>query len=97
VRDRYLREDVEFHHALARATHNPMFRLLLDAIEEPMTLSMRASEARRGAERKLREVHRHHEAIYDAVTRGDRAAAEEAMRGHFAEIQDTLDTMETVS
>lgn len=89
-RKRYIDADMAFHRALALAAGNPLYVLLLDAIRTPMRASMRASEAHRHGRRAISEGHRLHEAIHDAVARGDCAGAEEAMREHFAEIADVM-------
>jgi len=85
-RSGYLRHDLAFHRALARATHNPLFALLIESMREPLAASMRATHARRRSAREFAQAHATHEAICDAVRAGDAQAAENAMRAHFANV-----------
>lgn len=87
----YVRHDLAFHLALARATHNPLFALLIEAIREALMRSMRASHARRRSARSFAEAQTMHESLFEAVRAGDAAAAERAMRVHFINVAATLD------
>jgi GntR family transcriptional regulator, transcriptional repressor for pyruvate dehydrogenase complex len=87
----YLKHDLAFHLALARATHNPLFVLLIESIREAMMRSMRASHARRRSARSFAEAQAMHESLFEAVQTGDAAAAESAMRAHFANVAATLE------
>jgi len=87
----YLRHDLAFHLALARATQNPLFVMLIESMREPLAASMRASHARRRGARDFAHGHAGHEAILAAVSAGDAAAAERAMRAHFADVAATLE------
>jgi GntR family transcriptional regulator, transcriptional repressor for pyruvate dehydrogenase complex len=86
----YVKHDLAFHLALARATHNPLFELLVESIRDAMMRSMRASHARRKTSRSFEEGQAVHEALFDAVRAGNAAAAESAMRAHFASVAATL-------
>jgi DNA-binding FadR family transcriptional regulator len=90
-RPAYLRHDLAFHLALARATQNPLFAMLLESMREPLAASMRASHARRRGARDFAHGHAAHEAILAAVTEGDAADAEQAMRAHFVDVAATLE------
>ncbi len=87
----YLRHDLAFHLALARATQNPLFAMLIESMREPLAASMRASHVRRRGVRDFAHAHAAHEAILAAVNAGDGAAAERAMRAHFADVAAALE------
>jgi len=87
----YLRHDLAFHVALARATQNPLFAMLLESMRAPLAASMRASHARRRGARDFAHAHAAHEALLAAVAAGDPAAAERAMRLHFADVAAALE------
>jgi DNA-binding FadR family transcriptional regulator len=70
--------DVEFHAALADATGNPFFRIVLGPIQQLLIESRRRTLSRYGADLAFD----HHARILDAVRAGDDAAAEQAMRVH---------------
>ncbi len=86
-RERFAQNDVDFHYALACATHNKLFPLFLDTIA-PLLYSMRVLGATVKAmpERALY----HHRAIFDAVARQEGDAARAAMRAHMAEAEQTI-------
>ncbi|MCL6509084.1 MAG: FadR family transcriptional regulator [Anaerolineae bacterium] len=86
-RDRYVKWDLAFHQALARATHNRLFPLLLESVNELMI------EVRQLAFRTLgapARSYRYHLAIFDQVKAGDADGAREAMRDHLVEAEQTL-------
>jgi DNA-binding FadR family transcriptional regulator len=72
--------DLEFHRAIAAATHNELFPLLLDSIAEALVAVRREALAAgpKEPERTLKE----HRRIRKAVAAHDRDAAEGAMREH---------------
>jgi GntR family transcriptional repressor for pyruvate dehydrogenase complex len=76
--DEHVNADLEFHAALAEATGNPLFQVVLAPIQQLLIESRRRTLGRHGA--KL--AYRHHAAILKAVRAGDAAAAEKAMREH---------------
>ena len=86
----YLKHDLAFHRALAAATHNPLFALLIESMREPLAASMRASHVRRRGPRDFAHSHAVHEAIFEAVRAGDADGAESAMRDHFADVAAAL-------
>lgn len=86
-REIYVKIDIAFHSALAQATHNEMFSLLLDSVVEIM--------------RKLREMafdippapnraYKYHRAILEQVKNGNGDGARQAMREHLVEAEDTI-------
>ncbi len=85
--DAFIQEDVEFHAALARATHNELFSILLDSLAQVM-LEVRLLALRiPGTPRRSLA---HHRAVYAAIAVGDPAAARVAMNEHMDEARETL-------
>lgn len=84
--DIWARADVDFHTALARAAHNPVFGIVLSSIQELMLearlLAIQLSDTRAKALR-------HHEHIYQAIADGNAAAARKAMAAHLREAEAT--------
>jgi GntR family transcriptional repressor for pyruvate dehydrogenase complex len=78
--DAQIEADLKFHRALAKASGNPVFVLLLDALAGLMRASRRKSLGDYGN----RVPVDHHRAILDAVRRRDPAAARAALLGHLA-------------
>jgi GntR family transcriptional repressor for pyruvate dehydrogenase complex len=76
-RDRFAENDVAFHSALASATHNELFSILLDSVVDIMLkirqLGFDVADSRADALK-------FHRAIYEQVRSGDSAGAREAMR-----------------
>ncbi len=70
--------DVQFHNALAEATGNPVFQLLLGTLADLMRRSRRTTISRTGNERALIG----HLAVLEAIRQGDSQAAHEAMHYH---------------
>lgn len=76
--EEHVRADLEFHAALAEATGNPLFRIVLAPIQEVLIESRRRTLGRYGS----KIAHQHHARILAAVEAGNPAAAAEAMRIH---------------
>jgi GntR family transcriptional repressor for pyruvate dehydrogenase complex len=74
----HVRADMEFHAALADATGNPLFQVVLAPIQELLIESRRRTLGRYGSE----IAHRHHAKILAAVRAGDPDGAARAMREH---------------
>lgn len=76
--------DCEFHHAVATASGNALFAELLEVLDgtirDAMTIGL--GIARAGARERARRVAEEHEAIAEAIERGDAEAADLAMRYH---------------
>jgi GntR family transcriptional repressor for pyruvate dehydrogenase complex len=79
--------DVAFHAALARATHNELFPLLLDSMADVMVKVRQLGFEVPGM--PLRAL-KHHSAIYEQVKAGDPEGARQAMREHLIESEDTM-------
>ncbi|MFT4074411.1 MAG: FadR/GntR family transcriptional regulator [Asticcacaulis sp.] len=77
--------DLQFHLALAEAAGNPLYVLLIEAFRQVFEASMLEGMERRSNNPELETVQRLHEAIVEAVTAGDPAAATKAMSDHFDE------------
>jgi GntR family transcriptional repressor for pyruvate dehydrogenase complex len=86
-RERFVEWDVAFHAALAKATQNELFPLLLDSVVSTM--------------RRVREIGfdipaapdhalRYHTAILAQVAQGDGEGARQAMRDHLEEAEETM-------
>lgn len=71
--------DEAFHAAIARATHNPMFALLLEVTAGWLAATRRAALQSR---RRRSESIAAHARIVDAIAAGAPASAAEAMRDH---------------
>lgn len=74
----HVQADLDFHAALASATGNPLFQVVLTPIQELLMESRRRTLGRYGAE----IAYQHHAKILDAVRAGAAEAAAEAMRLH---------------
>jgi GntR family transcriptional repressor for pyruvate dehydrogenase complex len=75
-------EDVEFHRIIARATHNPLYLVLLDSIGDVLLEIRRATVGIPGRQELAVE---HHRRVADRVAARDEAGAEAAMREHLEE------------
>jgi GntR family transcriptional repressor for pyruvate dehydrogenase complex len=75
--------DLEFHRAIANATHNPLYLVLHDAIGEALMDVRRANLSHGGGE----EAATSHRSILARIAAHDRAAAEEAMRSHLEAVE----------
>lgn len=76
--------DLAFHRAIAEASHNPMFLVMLDALDarvEGLIVPSLALVSEGAADRADR-VEREHIAVFEAIERGDAECAEAAMRLH---------------
>ena len=86
-RDSFPECDVAFHAALARATHNELFSLLLDSMADIMIkVRQLGFEVPDMPMRALK----HHCAIFEQIRVGDAEGARQAMREHLIESEDTM-------
>ena len=76
------RDDLEFHRAIARATHNDLFLLLLDSIAGVLIDIMRENLGS-GSTPKTLEQHRR---ILDSIVAGDVNGASAAMANHLDDV-----------
>ncbi|MEK8126843.1 FadR/GntR family transcriptional regulator [Paenibacillus filicis] len=86
------RSDMEFHLTLAEATHNEILGRMIDSISSPMQLAIR--ETRRlqmyGNRAVSEQLWQEHQAVYEAIRRGDAEAAREEMRRHLFHVERVL-------
>jgi GntR family transcriptional repressor for pyruvate dehydrogenase complex len=85
--DASVRIDLEFHRAVARATHNELFLVLHDSIGEMLIEVRRRNLSRGRSERRL--VVDMHRRIRDGIAAHDPAAAQQAMADHLGHVQAT--------
>jgi DNA-binding FadR family transcriptional regulator len=81
---RAIDEDVQFHLAIARASHNQFFVATIEASVEPIRqfIELARSVAQPQNAVSDEEVLREHQAIVDAIVRGSPGEAMEAARAH---------------
>jgi GntR family transcriptional repressor for pyruvate dehydrogenase complex len=84
-RESFATIDVDFHTALAMATHNELFVLLLDSISDVMLETRRTGYDVPAPEHDLK----FHRAVFEQIG-GDADGARLAMREHLLEGEDTL-------
>lgn len=80
--------DIDFHHALAEATANPVLISLHGSISHLSRAQRQMMAERDGANERAIFWHRH---IVDAIAGGDAAAARDAMRMHLRQVHADLD------
>lgn len=83
-----VRLDHVFHHRLFQTTDNPLFSILLDAMEV-FFARLREETAHFGIEKVIRQ----HGAVVDAVRAGDAEAAAQAMDDHMQDTTRDLDQL----
>ncbi|MDQ2998312.1 MAG: FadR family transcriptional regulator [Chloroflexota bacterium] len=86
-RDHYAANDVAFHSALAQATHNELFSLLLDSVVDVM---IKVRQMGFDVPGSLLQALAFHRAILAQVEAGDAAGAREAMRVHLIDSEDVM-------
>jgi len=87
--DRFIEADLDFHLALAKATHNMLIPILIDALVDLLREHRkRAASVKGGMERSQP----YHKSILDAVKAGDASTARETMRGHLAQIRKEVES-----
>ncbi|MFU1853483.1 FadR/GntR family transcriptional regulator [Citrobacter freundii] len=82
--ERFLQHDLNFHLLLSRASKNPLFSILLQALHEQLTHSMRAGlEAQKDHYEYERGIIALHQRVCDCVCLRDAEGAMKAMDDHF--------------
>ncbi len=81
--------DVAFHAAIADATHNILFPVLLSSMSEILMQLRRAAAALPGTTGR---AHNHHAQIFTAIRNRSSVAARKAMREHMTEAETTFQT-----
>lgn len=82
------RADVDFHGAVARATHNEVFILIFDALHDVFYEQRRRTSAIL-PDARIRSF-RHHQKILDRIASGDAGGSRKAMRDHLREARDVM-------
>lgn len=82
------RADVDFHGAIARATHNEVFMLIFDSLRDVFYEQRRRTSAILPDARA--RSFRHHQKILDRIANGDAAGSRKAMRDHLREARDVM-------
>lgn len=90
----YIAADLAFHLALAKATQNRMFPLLVEVIVDILQESRRMIFRVPGAAERGQAWHR---LILESVTRGDAATSRESMRMHMAQVAEDAAAGDRVS
>lgn len=89
-RDAFAECDVEFHAALAGATHNELFSVILDSLTDIM---LRMRQMAFDVPGMVQRSFKYHGAILEQVRAGDVEGARQAMRVHLVEAEDTMRTV----
>jgi GntR family transcriptional regulator, transcriptional repressor for pyruvate dehydrogenase complex len=90
--DRLLELDLQFHHAIAVATHGGLLPRLVDELATVLIESRRGMFTMRGRARWSAEDHR---AILDAIAQGQPEEAAAAMTAHMDRVISVVATIET--
>jgi GntR family transcriptional repressor for pyruvate dehydrogenase complex len=91
-RERYIEHDLAFHAALAAATHNELFNVLLSPISDLLQEFILVSVYAPGA---FEDGLNHHRKILTQVRRGHPADAQTAMRDHLDHAQKMVEAVRT--
>jgi DNA-binding FadR family transcriptional regulator len=89
---RFVEHDLRFHLALAQATGNPFFSLFLSSIREVIANSMKIGLISRRSQQEIDVSLVAHEEIFERVRAGEPEAAERAMRRHFSDAVEAIET-----
>ncbi|HHY46859.1 MAG TPA: FadR family transcriptional regulator [Firmicutes bacterium] len=87
----FVNADQSFHLAVAKATKNPLFMMLLDPIIDLIQEGRRMTHSVPGS---IEASQRWHKMIYEAIARRDKQGAEQAMQGHLDEVESELGWIE---
>lgn len=85
--ERWAEADVAFHAAIANATHNPLFPVLLGSIADLLLEVRRTGIRLRDTPTK---AYQHHLTIFERIRAGDRLGARKAMQEHLHESEQTF-------
>lgn len=92
--DRRLSElaDVDFHLAIAAASHNELLHNLMISLSSKLGETIGATRQLRffGDASSANLLHKEHQRIYEAIKEGNSALASELMRTHLLKVQQTL-------
>ncbi len=79
--DRYMEADAEFHAAIAGATQNPLFLVLI----RPLIGLIQDVGRTEFAHGRILDRHQNHKKLLECIKQGDAHGAEEVMRRHLTE------------
>lgn len=84
--------DVEFHLAIASASHNELLHNLMISLSSKLSETIGATRQLRffGDASSANLLHKEHQSIYEAIVLGNSALASELMRTHLIKVQQTL-------
>lgn len=86
-RERFVEWDISFHAALAAATHNELFSILLDSVVSTLR---KVRELGFNVPNTPERAKYFHELIFERVQEGNPSAARAAMREHMTEAERTM-------
>ena len=85
--DNFVEHDINFHIALAKATYNPLYIILLQALRQYSIKSsiegIKLQSKEPGNDKRIIQLHQE---IYESVKAHDRSAATQAMINHFSTV-----------
>lgn len=84
---RWAAADVAFHAAIATATHNPLYSVLLSSIAD-MLMEVRLTGV--SLPDTPQKAYQHHQAIFERISAADRTGARKAMQDHLRESEETF-------
>lgn len=85
--EQWAEADVAFHAAIATATHNPLYPVLLGSIADMLIEVRRTGISLRDTPTK---AYMHHQQIFAQIKAGDRLGARKAMQDHLRESEETF-------
>ena len=86
----FIKADTDFHAALAEATHNPVFALLIDMLMDLLEEARFLMSKMSGVPAKSQAGHK---LIYESVRQGDVSAACQAMWQHTQQVAEDMETI----
>ncbi len=86
----FIKADTAFHDALAEATHNSVFPLLMDLLMDLLEEARFLMSETPGVPDRSQA---HHKLIFESVQRGDAAAARQAMWQHTQQVAEDMETI----
>jgi len=88
--DAFVRNDLSFHLAIARAAHNPLIEMLITALRTLVEESIREGFLGHSGPEDLRRIDELHWAIVGAIADRDGPRAYESMMRHFTDAVDAV-------
>jgi GntR family transcriptional regulator, transcriptional repressor for pyruvate dehydrogenase complex len=81
----FVKHDLDFHQVINSATGNPLIEVVCSAMHESIKESMLVGLRKRNGREEIEKVAAAHEAIAEAIEKGNAAQARVRMRRHFEE------------